>query len=125
MGSGIMFVLGIRPLKELDDLDLFVTNEAFEKVKKLGEVQHDEEWDCNYVFLFNKKIEVWNGWGPGVYSRTKQKITYSFSDLHNKAMYIGEYPFENIHDVLEWKLARGKEKDIKHIEMIKKYLKNS
>lgn len=125
MGSGIMFVLGIRPFEELDDLDLFVTNSAFEKVKNLGEVQYDEEWDCKYVFLFDKKIEIWNGWGPGVYSKTKQKIAYSFSDLHSRTIYIGKYPFEDILDVLEWKIARGKQKDIKHIEMINKYLRKN
>ena len=125
MGSGIMFALGIRSIEELDDLDLYVTNNAFEKVKKLGEVQYDEEWDCNYVFLFNKKIEVWNGWGPKISSQTGEKVNYSLAKLHNRALYIGKYPFENILDVLEWKKVRGKEKDLKHIEMINKYLKNN
>ena len=125
MSSGIMFVLGIRPMTELQDLDLFVTDEAFEKLKKFGDVKYDEEWDCNYIFLFDRKIEIWNGWGPGVCSEANKNLTYSFRDLYSRAQHIGKYPFEDILDVLEWKKAIGKEKDLEHIRMIEEYLKAS
>lgn len=116
MGSGIMFALGIRPLEDLDDLDLFVPNSTFERVKTLGEILYYEPWDSYHIFLFDRKVEIWNGWGPK---------DYSFTNLYKNALHVGKYTFECIEDVLEWKTTMGREKDMKHIEMIKNYLKQS
>ena len=116
MGSGIMFALGIRPLKELNDLDLFVTDSAFAKVKDLGEAFYDEVSDSYHINLFDNKIEIMDSWIP------KDCL---FTDLYKNALHIGKYSFEGLDDVLKWKMTMGREKDIKHIEMINDYLRTN
>jgi hypothetical protein len=70
MGSGIMFALGIRPLAELGDIDVYVTLSGWEKVRGLAEIIHDAEWECDYLYLFGKQIEVYNGWGRATMTST-------------------------------------------------------
>ena len=36
MGSGVMFALGIRPLKDLDDIDIWVNKKGWKQVRNLA-----------------------------------------------------------------------------------------
>jgi len=85
-------------------------------VKDLAENHYDEEWKCNHLYLFDKEIEIYNGWGPGKYVPEK---------LIQNSRRIDGYNFSNIKDVLRWKTERGLEKDKKHIKMIYDYLENT
>lgn len=114
MSSGIMFGLGIRPLEDLHDLDLFVNNSGWEKVKKIGEVRHDEVYGGDYVVLFDGLIEIFNTWGPG---------DYIFEDLQSSVTSIDGYSFLCIEKAIEWKRLKGREKDLEHIKMMEEYLR--
>jgi len=116
MGSGIMFALGIRSLDELDDIDIYVTSSGWKKVKGLSEVIHDEEWNCDHIYLFDKQIEVYNGWGPSI---------YDINELIKNAFKIGNYNFASIEDVIKWKKELARDKDFKHIQQIMDFLKNN
>jgi hypothetical protein len=113
MGSGVMFALGIRPLEDLDDIDLLVSKSGWEKVKNLSKNIYDKEWDCKHLYLFDDKIEIYNGWGP---------YEHDFEALMSRSYRIGKYSFQSINDLLKWKTAMGREKDQKHIQMINEYL---
>lgn len=116
MGSGIMFALGIRKLTDLDDIDILVTESGWEKVKSLAEIHHDDEWNCDHLYLFDEKIEIYNGWGPSKYI-PENLIAESFK--------IGRYNFASLEDVIKWKKELGRDKDYKHIAMIMSFLQNN
>ncbi len=115
MGSGVMFALGLRPLSDLRDLDLFVSPSTWERVKGLSENIYDERWSCHHLYLFDQLIEMWNCWGMQ---------DYTFQELHDRAIVIGSYPFLSIEDTLDWKKKMGRDKDAIHVKMIEEYLKN-
>lgn len=116
MGSGIMFALGIRQLSDLDDIDILVTKSGWEKVKTLSKIHHDEGWNCDHIYLFDEKIEIYNGWGPSVYIP---------EELISNSLKIGKYNFASIEDVIKWKRELGRDKDFKHISMIMSFLQNN
>jgi ASC-1-like (ASCH) protein len=116
MGSGIMFALGIRSLDELDDIDIYVTPSGWEKVQGLSEVIHDEEWNCDHIYLFDNQVEVYNGWGPSF---------YDIKELINNSYKVGNYNFASIEDVIKWKKELARDKDFKHIQQITDYLKKN
>lgn len=115
-GSGVMFALGIRPLDELDDIDILVNKNGWSKVKDLSKVIHDETWHCDHIYLFDEKIEVYNGWGPG---------RYDPNEIIKNAILIGDIPFASIEDVVRWKKELARNKDYKHVAMIISYLENN
>jgi predicted nucleotidyltransferase len=116
MGSGIMFALGIRELERLDDIDILVTQKGWDITKGLSTTLYDDEWDCEYLYLFDEQIEIWEGWGPG---------QYISEELIKSSITIDGYNFCNIDEVVRWKKEVGREKDIKHIHMIENYLKQT
>lgn len=116
MGSGIMFALGIHSLDELDEIDIYVTPSGWEKVKGLSKIIHYEEWNCDHIYLFDKQIEVYNGWGPSI---------YDVDELLKSAFRIGNYNFASIEDVIKWKKELARDKDFKHIQQIMDFLKNN
>ena len=113
-GSGVMFAIGARALSELDDLDIFVNEDGWNKVKNLSTIIHDDGWDCEHIYLFDKRFEIYNGWGPG---------EYDIEDMVENALRIGDIPFASIEDVIRWKKELGRAKDLKHIDMIESHLK--
>lgn len=114
-GSGIMFALGIRPLAELHDLDIVVSKSGWEKVKILGKTFYDPVWKCNWLKLFDEQIELFDGWGPGEWNVT---------GLISEAEIVDGFPFVNIENVIKWKKVMGREKDMRHIEIMEEYFEH-
>lgn len=113
IGSGVMDILGIR---RANDIDLSVTKELHQKLRKTGEWEEFE----NYGKIFLKKdvFEI-NGelnWDK-YKTTTEEAIKTAFS--------IDGIPFMNIEELLKFKMASGREKDFKDIELIKEYIKNN
>lgn len=114
-GSGIMFALGIRPLSDLHDLDIVVSKSGWEKVKTLGKPFYEPVWKCNWLKLFDEQIELSDGWGPG---------EWNIDELISTATVIEGFSFVNIDNVVKWKKVMGREKDMKHIQLIEEYLRH-
>jgi len=114
-GSGTMFALGIRPLSDFNDIDIFCGANTWEKLKTIPNIQIEraDSWDCEHIYLPDKTIEAFNGWGPGQYKLAK---------LMQRSQLIANVPFASILDVLEWKRKMNREKDILHIKLIERYL---
>lgn len=115
-GSGIMFALGLRPLEDLNDIDLFVTTNGWSKVKNLATIQKAESWKCSHVQLANDRIDIYNGWGPG---------SYNITELIKNSVKISGFNFASPEDTIRWKKEMGREKDLKHIKMITDYLESN
>lgn len=119
VGSGIMFALGIRKLETLDDLDLLVTGPAWQKVKYMAPVIHDEKWACDHLSLYKELIEIWNGWG----NMEGTNESYKPELIIKNAATIGSFPFMSLEDSIRWKTEMGREKDKQHLAMIEEYLR--
>ena len=115
MGSGVMFALGLKKLDEIRDIDLLVTNKGWEKVKNLTKNYHNKTLNYSHLYLFNKRIEIFNAWIPG---------DYIPEELIKNAIKIGQFNFASIEDTIRWKKQLHRDKDIKDIDMLLHYLEN-
>lgn len=113
-GSGPMHPRGI---KEIDnDIDIVARGKAWEQAQKLAEPQ--KLWEGSDVLgvkLFDEQIEIANGWGPGEWDLDK---LIDEADIFDGIRYV------NLSTLISWKKRLGRPKDLKHIELIKEYLKN-
>lgn len=108
-GSGSLM---IRNIRESRDLDVIVTEDLFEEYKnKLGWKLKDGPSGDKY--LWNNRIELWKEWKPG---------QWDIKQLIREAEIIDGLPFVKLKYILEWKKLSGREKDLKDIETIEKFL---
>jgi len=108
--------LGIKGLRDCHDIDIIVTEDLWDECKNkdwlLKIALHDGLYpDCPY--LEKGKIELWKDWKPG---------QWNIKQLIREAEIIDGLPFVKLERVLEWKKLSGREKDLKDIEIIEKFL---
>lgn len=113
MGTGIMFALGIRDISDFTDIDLFVNENGWNKVKNIFENKYNSKWKCYYIDIFDGLISIYNEWRPE---------KYDFYKLFEKSILINGYHYMSLEDVIDWKQKMNRDKDKIHIEMIKNYL---
>lgn len=110
IGSGTMAILGI---KEANDIDISVTEELFDKLKETGEWEEFEKYRRPFlkkdVFDINKSL----GW---------EKYSTTIEEANKSALFIDNIPFMNLDELIKFKIAMGREKDIKDVELIKEYI---
>ncbi|MDD3972991.1 MAG: hypothetical protein PHC31_13910 [Clostridia bacterium] len=113
IGSGVMDILGIR---RANDIDLSVTKELHQKLRETGKWEEYE----NYGKIFLKKdvFEI-----NGELNWDKYKTTTE--EVIKTAFLIDGIPFMNTEELIKFKMAFGREKDFKDIELIKEYIKNN
>jgi len=110
-GSCPMAVLGIR---EANDIDLLVSQEIYEKLKKDGWKEVDK--GPNDKPLIRDVFEAHNNWNFSSYKPT-------LKDLLLNSMEVDGITFASLEDVRKWKVASGRPKDITDLELIDNYLK--
>ena len=109
IGSGILDALGIRPAV---DVDISVTKDLYNKLLETGEWGKEERY--GKIFLKKDIFEV----NPRLDWENYKTTT---EDANRTAMFIEGIPFLNLDELCKFKLALGREKDIKDILLIKKY----
>ena len=117
IGSGILDQLGIRPAS---DIDLAASSDL---MKKLSDGRNDwvEKSDDNGRFYFVKddgSAEVWDGWefdGQAV----------SYDDLLDYAVKYDGVRFVDLEFLRKWKSWRGREKDVRDVELIDEWRANN
>jgi len=110
-GSCPLALLGIR---ESGDIDMFVSEELAHEFRQKGwiVVSKDEDNDDGLVF---GDFEAFTSWNFGYYRPT-------LKSLLRTANYIDGIPFASLLEVRNWKVAYGRTKDKKDIELIDNYL---
>lgn len=110
-GSGPLAIHGIRKSR---DVDLFVTTALYEQLKKEGWVE--KEWELGGYYLSKDEYEIDDTWEYGEYHPTPEQIIAI-------AEVVDGVPFAPLREVLKWKQAFGREKDLADVVLIEKYLK--
>ena len=109
--------MGIRPAS---DIDLAASSDL---MKKLSEESSDwiKKFDDNQRFYFVKddgSAEVWDGWefdGQAV----------SYDDLLDYAVEYDGVRFVDLEFLRKWKSWRGREKDVRDVELIDEWRANN
>jgi hypothetical protein len=104
--------MGIRGMRECHDMDIIVTENLWNEFEK-------DNWDLKFSsfgnpYFCNGDIEMGKDfWKTGLWST---------AELIREADIIDGLPFVKLATVLEWKKLMAREKDLKDIEIIEKFL---
>lgn len=110
VSSGILDILGIR--KALD-VDIAVTKDLFNKIKETGEWEEIEKY--NKIFLKKEGFDI-------IPQLNWEKYITTVEEANKSALLVEDIPFMNLDELIKFKTALGREKDIRDIELIKDYL---
>lgn len=102
----------VRGLRECRDIDIVVAEDLWNELKSKPEWKiktTDKGDEC----LENGEIELWKNWRPENWDITK---------LIEEAEIINDLPFVKLERVLEWKKMNAREKDLKDVEIIEKFM---
>jgi hypothetical protein len=108
-GSG---PLGIRGLRKINDLDLVVLPELWQKLAKKYPVEKVKADPKRYKAFLDKDIEVVSKPMLGL----KARAMIESADIIDGLRYV------NLKVTMEWKKKTRRERDLKDIELIKEYL---
>lgn len=113
-GSSPLAAHGIR---EANDIDMVVTLDLYEKLKESG--WKEEAYPVTEKRGLTKdKFEVFYEWNYVGYTPDVMKII-------READIIDDVPVVRLEEVLKWKIAFGREKDLKDVELIKKFMREN
>lgn len=117
-GSG---ALGIRNLREINDIDLIVTLELWKSLAATYGVT-----DTNSVEKITFPKEAIEAFREGsFYAAPKDEDAPTVAERIAKAEVIDGLPFESLEHVLYYKQKMGREKDLKDVQAIEEWLKSS
>lgn len=104
---------GIRPTS---DVDIVVAPELFSRLKISGDWKFTNRFSNDTQFLERDDIEIASKLEWDDYPVT-------LSEAKSREDIIEGIPFMSLKDVIQFKQALGRDKDMKDIELIKRYLK--
>ncbi|MEU7136296.1 hypothetical protein [Streptomyces sp. NPDC046261] len=106
-GSAALYVRGLRP--RMGDLDVLARGPAWERALTLGDPEPTVSGYGRRVVHPSADIEIMDRWTPG----------WSTDRLIDEADLIDGVPFMRLGDVLRWKVAAGRPKDVPDIAAIR------
>lgn len=113
IGSGTMDVLGIR---KAQDIDISASEELFEVLKNSGDWEEYEKYGRPFlkkdVFEINNQLN-WD------------KYNTVLEEANKTALFIDGIPFLSLDELVKFKTASGREKDIQDIKLIKEFQQNN
>lgn len=109
-GSCPMTVAGIR---EAGDIDLLVSKELFKELEVSGWKQIEKS--PNDKPLIKNEFEAHPHWDFSSYKPTLKHLLETADIVDN-------IPFASLSEVLKWKTASGRPKDVVDIKLIEEYL---
>lgn len=113
IGSGTMDVLGIR---KAQDIDISTSEELFEVLKNSGDWEEYEKYGRPFlkkdVFEINNQLN-WD------------KYNTVLEEANKTALFIDDIPFLSLDELVKFKTASGREKDIQDIKLIKEFQQNN
>lgn len=111
IGSGI---LGILDIREVNDIDLVVSKNVFQKYEQSNQWTKKHFEDGTY-YLLNDLYEIGLDWDS-------QNAMPNLLELKNDQLVIRGIPFISLQKLKSWKLKKGREKDLIDIKLIDRYL---
>lgn len=109
-GSCPMAIAGIR---EANDIDLFVSPDAFARLRDEGwQVRHKGSNDNPFV---HDVFEAHDNWDFSTYNPTLERLLGS-------ATVVDGIPFAALEEVRKWKMASARPKDLADIKLINAHL---
>jgi hypothetical protein len=111
-GSGPLAAHGIRPTS---DVDLFVTTALYKKLKAEGWEEKELHTPPGGLYLSRGIYDADDTWDYGTYNPTPEALIAV-------AEIIDGVPFAPLMDVLKWKAAFGRPKDLADLELIQQHL---
>ena len=112
VASSVLDVLGIR---KASDIDIAVTKNLFQKMRETGEWGEIEKY--NKIFLEKEGFDI-------IPQLDWEDYTTTTEEAISSALVIEGIPFMNLNELIKFKMALGREKDFKDIELINEYLNN-
>lgn len=107
VGSGLLGVLGLR---EVNDVDLVVSPDILGKFEKKEDWQKEVKW--GKTFLSKKNFDMFSQLAWEKYQTTREEAIMS-------ARHIGGVPFMNVKETIAFKQALGREKDHQDIALLR------
>jgi hypothetical protein len=106
--------MGIHGIRNIHDIDILVSPNLYQQLKKRG--WQEKKWKSSgSKYLAYKNIEAGSNWDYGIYHPTLESL------LKTADIFDG-IPFANLKEVIKWKMAFGRDKDKKDIQLIKTFL---
>lgn len=112
VGSGILDALNIR---SASDIDIAVTKDLHEELRKDGTWREEELY--GKIFLQKDIFTIISKLDWEAYKTTTEEAI-------NSAKIINDVPFLNLEELLKFKKALNREKDIKDIKLLEEMLNN-
>ena len=112
VASSVLDVLGIR---KASDIDIAVTKDLFNKMRKTGEWEEVEKY--NKIFLKKEGFDI-------IPQLDWENYTTTTEEAISNALIIEDIPFMNLNELIKFKTALGREKDFRDIKLINEYLNN-
>ena len=106
-----------RGLKETRDLDILLSRDFMEKLRK------DSNWSYHPRIIPTEEAGLVSDDGTVELYPTVGGIDLPFEDMKTREEIIEGIPFADLHDIVKIKESYGREKDLKDIVLIQNYLK--
>lgn len=108
--------MGVRGLRDCHDVDIIVTETLWNdyKMKLNWSLVRTKNKDKCSDGLRNDSIELWKDWWP----------EWDINKLIQEAEMIDGLPFVKLEEVLKWKKQIAREKDLRDVKIIEKFLQN-
>lgn len=119
LGSYIVFggcPLAAFGIRETEDIDIVAIPEVFNNLRNTGKWV-EKKTERGNIFLSKGLYEVGTVWDYGEYNPDIQKLI-------KRAVVFEGVPFAPLEDVLKWKKAFGRPKDLKDLKLIDSYLES-
>ena len=108
-----------RGLKETRDLDILLSKDLMEELRK------DTSWNHHPRIIPTEEAGLVNDEGTVELYPTVGGIDLPFEDMKTREEIIEGIPFADLHDIVKIKESYGREKDLKDIVLIQSYLRNN
>lgn len=112
IGSAVLCALEIR---EVNDLDLVVSEELFKQFES-GNTWGRKYFEDGDYYLTKGIYEIGRGWGIA-------NNEPNLKQLKEQQIIINDIPFISLGFLRGWKAYKGREKDLEDIKLIDEYLK--
>ncbi|MEE8576043.1 MAG: hypothetical protein V3T31_02200 [candidate division Zixibacteria bacterium] len=107
-GSGPLIVRGLIPVT--NDLDIVCRGAAWDKIREIGTLQFNDAYGVEIVTFYDGQVTFGNRWGIG---------NFDVNELIDGAEFIEKLPFVQLKHVVEYKMERASEKDLRHLELLR------